>query len=227
MAEAEADLNNSKVQRATLDAQELTIIAERESNRADYESALLDLEDRLLWSPGEGTIARRNVEIGEYLTAGDEALTLVPSNIKWVEANLRETVLPRIRRGDRVELSVDGLGGAVICGTIQSVSPAAGTEFALIPPDNATGNFTKIVRRFPVRIALDSDDPLFANVRPGMSVIPRIAIGSYEDGRVHSDGFSLPGVRPFGCETDGPTPPPELYPRTLPEEKEREIVAFD
>jgi membrane fusion protein (multidrug efflux system) len=97
-------------------------------------------------------------------------MAVVPLQSVDVVANFKETQLAHIRAGEPVTVSVDGLSGAAVHGTVDSVSPASGLEFALLPPDNATGNFTKIVQRVPVKITLDPSDPLVGEMRPGMSV---------------------------------------------------------
>jgi membrane fusion protein (multidrug efflux system) len=102
-----------------------------------------------------------------------------PDRALWIEANLRETQLSRIRAGDRVQIRVDAAHDQVFCGTVESLSAASGSEFSVIPPDNATGNFTKIVRRFPVRILFDARPAGLERLGSGMSVEPRIAVGSH------------------------------------------------
>jgi membrane fusion protein (multidrug efflux system) len=126
-------------------------------------------------------------------------MAVAPTQNLWVEANLRETQLSRVRPGDRVRLDVDAVRDRAYCGTVESVSGASGSEFALLPPDNATGNFTKIVRRFTVRILLDPSQPALDRLAGGMSVEPMIAIGSHADGRAHRGVLGwFSGA--FGCE---------------------------
>lgn len=126
-----------------------------------------------------------------------------------------------MRPGDRTEIRVDALPGARFCGTVESLSGASGSEFAVIPPDNATGNFTKIVRRFPVRIRLDADQPGLDAVRVGMSVVPRAALGSAADGRAHASGLDrlvgIMGGGGFACESNGPVRLDPPRQRRLPE----------
>ena len=112
------------------------------------------------------------VAVGNYITPGQELMAIVPLRL-WVTANFKETQLTHIRRGQPVSIDVDGFPDVTLKGHVDSVSPASGLEFALLPPDNATGNFTKIVQRVPVRIAIDHN-PLHGRLRAGMSVEPSI-----------------------------------------------------
>src|SRR3546814_448155 len=115
-------------------------------------------------------------------------MAVTPTRGLWVEANLRETQLGRIHVGDRVQLSVDALPDSRFCGHVEGYQGASGSEFSVIPPDNATGNFTKIVRRFTVRILLDPAQADTDRLASGMSVVPTIAVGSWRDGKWHEIG---------------------------------------
>jgi len=119
------------------------------------------LADTAVWAPIDGVVANRKTRVGEYVAAGTRMLSIVPINDLWVEANYRETQIGRMKVGDPVRIDVDTYPDRPICGYVEAILPAAGSEFALIPPDNATGNFTKVVQRVPVRIALlDAPDTL-------------------------------------------------------------------
>lgn len=158
-----------------------------------------DLEATTIKAPREGLVAGRNVRVGEYVNASTRLMAVAPTQDLWVEAHLRETQLSRVRAGDRVRIDVDAVREQAYCGTVESVSGASGAEFALLPPDNATGNFTKIVRRFTVRILLDPAQPALDRLAGGMSVRPMIAIGSHVDGRAHRGVLGwFSGA--FGCE---------------------------
>jgi membrane fusion protein, multidrug efflux system len=158
-----------------------------------------DLEATTIRAPREGLVAGRNVRVGEYVTASTRLMAVAPTQNLWVEANLRKTQLSRVRPGDRVRLDVDAIRDRIYCGTVESVSGASGSEFALLPPDNATGNFTKIVRRFAVRILLDPAQSELDRLAGGMSVEPMIAIGSHADGQAHRGVLGW-FSGPFGCE---------------------------
>ncbi len=180
--------------------------AQRESVRAALQGAeakLLrarnDLDATTITAPREGLIAGRNVRVGEYVTASARLMAVAPTQDLWVEAYLRETQLSRMRPGDRVRIDVDAVRDQAYCGTVESVSGASGSEFALLPPDNATGNFTKIVRRFTVRILLDPKQSALDRLAGGMSVQPMIAIGSHVDGRAHRGVLGWFSGE-FGCE---------------------------
>ena len=138
--------------------------------RAAAENAAVQLDYTVLLAPADGIIAKRQVEPGELVQPGQSLLSLVPQSEVWVTANLKETQLRNVKVGDAVTFSVDAYGGAVFHGTVESLSPATGATFALLPPDNATGNFTKVVQRVPVRIKVTDAPDALRPLRPGMSV---------------------------------------------------------
>jgi membrane fusion protein (multidrug efflux system) len=132
--------------------------------------AALDLGYTTIAAPIDGVVAARSVRVGQYVQAGTQLTALVPLQAVYVVANFKETQLTHVRAGEPVRLSVDSYPGNALRGCVDSLSPASGLEFSLLPPDNATGNFTKIVQRIPVKIRLDSNQPLSGRLRPGMSV---------------------------------------------------------
>jgi membrane fusion protein, multidrug efflux system len=137
-------------------------------------NAALQLGYTRIVAPEAGVVSRKQVEPGQLVQAGQPLLTIVADTGVWVTANFKETQLSRIRVGQEVEIEVDAYKGQAVKGRVESVSAATGSKFALLPPDNATGNFTKVVQRVPVRIAivqgLGADRPL----RPGMSVVVNV-----------------------------------------------------
>jgi len=135
--------------------------------------ANLDLEHTVIRAPMGGTIGQRAARVGAYVGPGSPLMAIVPSEV-YVVANYKEVQLQGVAPGQRVEVEVDALGGGVPKGRVESFAPASGAQFALLPPDNATGNFTKIVQRIPVRIAVDADQPRLSSLRPGMSVVASI-----------------------------------------------------
>lgn len=137
--------------------------------QAAVETAQLQLGYTVITAPEAGVVAKRNVEPGELVQVGQSLMSLVPLSDVWVSANLKETQLRDVDPGDPVEFSVDAYPGRKFHGEVQSLSPATGARFALLPPDNATGNFTKVVQRVPVKIAVTDPDPAWP-LRPGMSV---------------------------------------------------------
>lgn len=135
---------------------------------------------QLSWTVGiaaaSGHVAKRNVEPGQYLAPGQPLMSLVSDSAVWVVANLKETQVERVRPGQIVEVDVDALPGRILKGKVRTVQWATGARFSLLPPDNASGNFTKVVQRIPVRIDL-SDTAVFALLRPGMSANISIRVG--------------------------------------------------
>jgi membrane fusion protein (multidrug efflux system) len=148
-------------------------VAIRERAAASQHQAELNLSYTAIAAPVDGTVGARALRVGQYVQAGTALMALVPLNAVYVVANYKETQLTDVRPGQKVTIEIDTFPGWVLKGHVDSLSPASGLEFALLPPDNATGNFTKIVQRVPVKIALD-DQGLTGVLRPGMSVEPTI-----------------------------------------------------
>jgi membrane fusion protein (multidrug efflux system) len=121
----------------------------------------------------DGTVGARSIRVGQYVTSGTQLMAVVPLDSVYILANFKETQLTHVRPGQRVEIKVDGFPDVEVTGRVDSISPASGLEFSLLPPDNATGNFTKIVQRIPVKILID-DGKLDGRLRSGMSVEPEI-----------------------------------------------------
>jgi membrane fusion protein (multidrug efflux system) len=138
--------------------------------QAVQEQAQLNLGYTNIIAPIDGVVGNRSLRVGEYVQAGTQLMAVVPLAAVYVVANFEETQLAGIRKGAPVSIVVDTYSGATVKGHVDSIAPASGEEFALLPPDNATGNFTKIVQRIPVKIAIDPNDPLRGELRPGMSV---------------------------------------------------------
>ena len=143
-------------------------------DRAIQEQAELNLGYTNIVAPVDGVVGNRSLRVGQFVQAGTQLMAVVPLDGVYVIANFKETQLTDVRESQPVEVEVDTFPDARIKGHIDSIAPASGQEFALLPPDNATGNFTKIVQRIPVKIVLDRDDPFARRLRPGMSVIPTI-----------------------------------------------------
>ena len=132
--------------------------------------AELNLSYTAITAPVDGTVGVRTLRVGEYVQAGTQLMAVVPLQAVYIVANYKETQLTNVRPGQSATIDVDTFPGAKIHGHVDSLAPASGQEFALLPPDNATGNFTKIVQRIPLKIVVDEDDPLVGKLRPGMSV---------------------------------------------------------
>jgi membrane fusion protein (multidrug efflux system) len=148
-------------------------VAQRDHARAVEAQAALNLSYTEISAPVEGTVGARSLRVGQFVQAGTQLMAVVPLDAVYVVANFKETQLTHVRNGQPVEIRIDSFRGAKLKGHVDSLSPASGLEFALLPPDNATGNFTKIVQRVPVKIALD-DRSLTGLLRPGMSAEPTI-----------------------------------------------------
>jgi membrane fusion protein (multidrug efflux system) len=147
--------------------------AELAKAQALARQAELNLSYTVISAPVDGTVGARSLRVGEYVTGGTQLMAVVPLDAVYIVANFKETQLTDVRGGQPVQVSVDTFPGARLKGHVDSVSPASGLEFSLLPPDNATGNFTKIVQRIPVKIMLD-DPALAERLRAGMSVEPTI-----------------------------------------------------
>jgi membrane fusion protein (multidrug efflux system) len=143
-------------------------------DQAGARQAELNLGYATITAPIGGTIGNRSLRVGQYVQAGTQMMAVVPLNEVYVVGNFKETQLTHVRPGQPVDIAVDTFPGVAIHGRVDSLAPASGQEFALLPPDNATGNFTKVVQRIPVRIAIDRGDRLSGLLRPGMSVEPVI-----------------------------------------------------
>lgn len=141
---------------------------------AAQDQAELNLSYTTIVTPIDGVIGNRTLRVGQYVQAGTQLMAVVPTEAAYIVANYKETQLTDVRAGQPVEVAVDTFPGRVFQGRVDSLSPASGQEFALLPPDNATGNFTKVVQRIPVKIVLDAGTPLAVVLRPGMSVYPTI-----------------------------------------------------
>ena len=155
--------------KAVLESQEVQLVADLHAKEAGLAVAQVNLGYTRINAPGDGTVGERQVRPGQLVSPGTQVITFVDIS-KWVQANYRETQLTHMKIGDPAEIRVDEYPGKVFRGKVIEIAPASGSQFALLPPDNATGNYTKIVQRIPVKIALD--DPSFASLlRPGLSVV--------------------------------------------------------
>ncbi|MGB6396225.1 MAG: HlyD family secretion protein [Bradyrhizobium sp.] len=167
-----ANLASAQKQVELLKAEIAQAIAAAGRAAALQRQAELNLSYTTIISPIEGIVGNRTLRTGQFVQAGTQLMSLVPATGAYVVANFKETQLTAVRKGQSVDIAVDMFPGQVVHGRVDSLAPASGQEFALLPPDNATGNFTKVVQRIPVKIALDHTS---IELRPGMSVIPTIA----------------------------------------------------
>jgi membrane fusion protein (multidrug efflux system) len=154
--------------KAVLESQDQQLLADLHAKEAALTVAQVNLAYTKIHAPAEGTVGERQVRPGQLVSPGTQILTFV-AETKWVQANYRETQLTHMKVGDLAEIRIDSYPGKVAHGKVLEIAPASGSQFALLPPDNATGNFTKVVQRIPVKIALD-DTAYAAQLRPGLSV---------------------------------------------------------
>jgi len=155
-----------------------TARAKAETERKHYDAAArqaeLNLGYTVIAAPVDGIVGARSLREGQFVQAGTQLMAVVPLQSVYVVGNFKETQLTGVKPGEKVEIAVDTFPGQRVSGHVDSLAPASGQEFALLPPDNATGNFTKIVQRIPVKIVLDPGQALLGQLRPGMSVEPQI-----------------------------------------------------
>jgi membrane fusion protein (multidrug efflux system) len=193
-AKAQADVRAS---RAVIAAQrhQLEVLAgtkkQRTADLLGAQAALAAAKLRLgytrIVAPFDGVVGERQVQPGDYVNIGSNLINIVPLPNVYVIANYKETQLTRVKPGQPVEITIDTFPDQTLRGQVERVSPASGSQFALLPPDNATGNFTKVVQRIPVRIALDKGQPLLELLLPGMSAVTRIRVDE-PGGAVRADG---------------------------------------
>ncbi len=165
---SELSAEAERIGKTVLLSQEMQLQADLRAKQASLAAALVALGYTKISSPGEGTVGERQVRPGQLVSPGTPVIPFV-SNTKWVQANYRETQLTNVKVGDPAEIRVDKYPGQVIHGRVLQIAPASGSQFALLPPDNATGNFTKVVQRITVKIGLE-DANMAAKLQPGLSV---------------------------------------------------------
>jgi len=173
LGSTKAELEAQKRQRAVLDSQEHLLRSDLSAKRASLTLAQVNLGYTRIVAPQDGIVSERKVRPGQLVSPGTQVISLVQRDV-WVDANYKETQLHHIRPGDPAEIRVDAVPGVIFRGKVDQVSPASGSQFALLPPDNATGNFTKVVQRVPVKIVLDAGQAGVERLRPGLSVIATV-----------------------------------------------------
>jgi membrane fusion protein, multidrug efflux system len=186
LASREADLDQAKAMlqsseraaeaerrsKAVLASQDLQLIADLHVKEAALAVAKVNLGYTRIASPGDGSVGERQVRPGQLVSPGTQVIAFVSDN-KWVQANYRETQLTNMKIGDPAEIHIDEYPEKVFHGKVIEIAPASGSQFALLPPDNATGNYTKVVQRIPVKIAFD-DPNAATGIRPGLSVVATV-----------------------------------------------------
>jgi len=170
----EAQLQQQRQQINVLDSQEKQAEATLKAQQAARDLAAINLGYTRITAPVDGMVGQRQIQAGQYAAVGTQVIALVPLPHVWVIANYRETQMTHVRLGQSARVTVDAFPGVVLHGHVDSWSPASGADFSLLPPDNATGNFTKVVQRIPVKIVLEPNPQIADLLRPGMSVIATI-----------------------------------------------------
>ena len=173
-----AQLDEQRALLAGLDVQQQQLEAQRRAAQAQLELARNNLGYTRITAPADGLAGQRQVHPGQFVNVGTEVVAVIPLPNIWVIANYKETQMTHVREGEPARVTVDAFPDLMLHGHVDSWSPGTGSTFALLPPDNATGNFTKVVQRVPVKIVLDADPALGTLVRPGMSVETTIDTGA-------------------------------------------------
>jgi membrane fusion protein (multidrug efflux system) len=169
---SEIAVESERRSKAVLESQDQQLIADLHAKEAALSVAKINLGYTKISAPADGTVGERQVRPGQLVSPGTQVVTFV-AETKWVQANYRETQLTNMKVGDPAEIRVDLYPGKVFHGKVLEIAPASGSQFALLPPDNATGNFTKVVQRISVKIAFDDANPT-SSLRPGLSVIATV-----------------------------------------------------
>ena len=191
LARDTANLTSAQKQLDLLNAEIVQATAALARANAIQHQAELNLGYTTITAPIDGVVGNRTLRVGQYVQVGTQLMSVVPVDGAYVVANYKETQLTDVREGQAVAIEVDMFPGQVVHGHVDSIAPASGQEFALLPPDNATGNFTKVVQRIPVRIALDTGRNPRVELRPGMSVIPTIETRSSNTNRAAAAAANL------------------------------------
>jgi membrane fusion protein (multidrug efflux system) len=173
---AAASVDGAQRQLSVIESEKQQILTALEQARADYDLAELDLKYTELRAPIDGVIGNRSARVGALASPGTQLLSVVARSPLWVDANFKETQIARIQAGQRATIEADVLPGKHYSGVVESLSPATGSLFSLLPANNATGNFTKIVQRVRVRIRLDEAAGKIGQLRPGLSVLAHVSV---------------------------------------------------
>lgn len=176
VAQAQAALVAERRAAESLGSARAQTVAEAQAAKARVDAARIDLERTVIRAPAAGVIGARGVRQGQLVQPGTALMSIVPVTRTYIVANFKETQVAKLRIGQPVAIKADAFGGQTIRGRIDSFAPATGSQFALIPVENAVGNFTKIAQRVPVKIVVDENDPLAGALRPGLSVQVKVSV---------------------------------------------------
>ena len=170
-AQADIEINQEKIKATTVGRDSLK--AQVQMAEAQLHQTQINLDNTVVYAPSDGQVSEVSVRKGQYVAAGSQLMYVVPPTF-WVVANYKETQTAHVQIGQAVSFSVDALGGTHLKGHVLEIAPATGSEFSVLKADNATGNFTKVVQRLPIKISIDEGQPEAARLRPGMSVVVRL-----------------------------------------------------
>ncbi|HEY3931374.1 MAG TPA: HlyD family secretion protein [Verrucomicrobiae bacterium] len=171
VAEAQAQLEAAK-------AESDAVFSQLNQSKTEVDSANLNLSYTKIFAPGDGRVTRKQVEVGDYLQTGQQIFSIVPAEV-WVVANFKESQLKKMKPGQNVLVAIDALGGRKFRAHVDSVQAGSGAAFSLLPPENATGNFVKVIQRVPVKILFDDSLPADKTIGPGLSVEPSVQVSSF------------------------------------------------
>jgi membrane fusion protein (multidrug efflux system) len=178
LAQAEANWRGAQTapqQIQVMRSRAASALADAQRKKADLDQAQLNLQYTKILAPVAGVVSDRTVEVGQNVAPGQELLKIIPLNDVWITANYKETQLREMKVGQRVTIEVDA-NGRTYKAKVDSIAGASGARFSLLPPENATGNYVKVVQRIPVKIVLDPGENNDQSLRPGMSVTPKVWI---------------------------------------------------
>ncbi|TAV21291.1 HlyD family secretion protein [Rhizobium ruizarguesonis] len=174
VASTAAAIEQQRAQLQVLQGQEPLLDAQIDAQEANFTTAQLHQRYSRIYAPFDGVVGKKSVHLGDYVSIGGSIVAVVPVPNVYVTANFKETQLGRMSTGQLVDVRIDTFPGKILRGKVGMLSPASGSTFALLPPDNATGNYTKVVQRLPVRIEFESGQPLVQSLRPGMSAVVKV-----------------------------------------------------
>jgi membrane fusion protein, multidrug efflux system len=177
-ASDESKVNEAVAQKDAVWAEAGSVLAKFNQSKTDVDAANLNLSYTKIFAPGDGLVTRKQVEVGDYLQTGQQIMSLVPTDV-WVLANFKESQLEKMKKNQPVIVEIDALGGRKFRAHLDSVQAGSGAQFSLLPPENATGNFVKVVQRVPVKIVFDEALPADHTIGPGLSVTPSVQVSSF------------------------------------------------
>jgi membrane fusion protein, multidrug efflux system len=154
------------------------VFAQLNQSKTEVDSAQLNVSYTKLFAPADGRVTRKTVEAGDYLEAGQQIMSIVPTEV-WVVANFKESQLKKMKPGQPVTVAIDALGGREFPAKVDSIQAGSGAQFSLLPPENATGNFVKVIQRVPVKIIFDDPLPAGQVIGPGLSVTPDVQVSTF------------------------------------------------